>query len=149
MNRSHLMLLMTATVTAMRKVAADVGPQHSWWWTIHDLESIIRNHPDNLPTVPPGSALDTIRRHADTHRVLASSDAYSAQEVERLDRALLQVMELIDADLELNAAEADAERIGLAYPPTSGAAHARERTQVMLRLAKAVVRREQALKDIQ
>lgn len=39
----------------------------------------------------------TIRRHAEAHRALAGSDAYSEQEAPRLEAALAAVAELIEA----------------------------------------------------
>lgn len=45
---------------------------------------------------PAESPLDTIRRHAESHRALAESDAYSAQEAPRLEAALATLAELIE-----------------------------------------------------
>lgn len=41
--------------------------------------------------------LTTIRRHAEVHRMLAISDAYSEQEAPRLERAQSAVSELVEA----------------------------------------------------
>lgn len=53
--------------------------------------------------------LDTIRAHAESHRALAQSDAYSAQEAPRLEAALAAVE-------ELRAAAADAVERGTDSP---------------------------------
>jgi hypothetical protein len=45
----------------------------------------------------PADVLATIRRHADSHRAMAETDAYSAQEAPRLEAALAAVAELIEA----------------------------------------------------
>lgn len=51
----------------------------------------------NAAGEPPEAPLATIRRHAESHRALAGSDAYSAQEAPRLEAALAAVAELIEA----------------------------------------------------
>jgi len=48
--------------------------------------------------------LAVIRRHAESHRSAAASDAYSAQEAPRLEAAFAAVAELIEADDEYDEA---------------------------------------------
>ena len=60
-----------------------------------------RMNGDAIPAPLPPAVVDTplaaIRRHAESHRALAGSDAYSAQEAPRLEAALTAVEALIDA----------------------------------------------------
>ena len=51
--------------------------------------------------------LAVIRRHAASHRALAETDAYSAQEAPRLEATLAAVAALIEADVEFDAARAE------------------------------------------
>ncbi|MDE2427017.1 MAG: hypothetical protein KGO96_14050 [Elusimicrobia bacterium] len=48
-------------------------------------------------SAPKVDVLAVIRKHAEAHRALAGSDAYSAQEAPKLEATLAAVAELIEA----------------------------------------------------
>lgn len=62
--------------------------------------------------------LAVLRRHAESHRASAGSDAYSAQEAPRLEGAVAAVTELIE---EAEKIEAFIHRVGMHCKPFSSA----------------------------
>lgn len=57
---------------------------------------------DKTPSTLAVDVLAVFRRHAESHRASAGSDAYSAQEAPRLEGAVAAVAELIEADVRLD-----------------------------------------------
>lgn len=52
---------------------------------------------DKTPATMAVDVLAVLRRHAESHRASAGSDAYSAQEAPRLEGAIAAVAEMIEA----------------------------------------------------
>lgn len=58
---------------------------------------------DKTPATLAVDVMAVLRRHAESHRASAGSDAYSAQEAPRLEGAVAAVAELIEATTALRA----------------------------------------------